>query len=297
MLRSIDDPLQLRSEALLLTVLLATSTAALFGVGDFLGGIASRRESAIAVTAAAHGVGVVIFAFLILALPVPYSQTAVLVGAVAGVSGGMGVASLFAALARGRMSVVAPLTAALSGSLPALFDLTRGAKLSATSAVGLALALLATVIVSATASPEDDGSSALPPVALGLAIAAGFGFAGAFVALSFAPHDSGFWPLLAARVTSFSMLAAVTLARKRTLVIAPVVRRPAYAAGLLDATANVTMLWSIRLGPLAVASVLGSLYPVVTVLLAHVVLKEKLHGLQRVGVGIAFVAVLLTAWR
>jgi uncharacterized membrane protein len=280
----------------MLTALLATSTSALFGVADFLGGMASRRESAFAVTAAAHAVGVVLFVLALFIFPSPFSTEAVVAGIAAGVSGGIGVVSLYAALARGRMSVVAPLTAALSGSLPALYDLARGSQLSTTSVVGLVLALAATVIVSATSGDGGDGTPQMPASAIVLSLVAGVGFAGSFIAFSLAGQETGFWPLASARITSFAMLASVTFARRGTLAIDPSVRRAVLATGALDAMANVTMLTAIRIGPLAVASVLGSLYPVVTVLLARVVLKERLKGLQRVGVAIAFVAVLLTAW-
>ncbi|HET6352447.1 MAG TPA: EamA family transporter [Coriobacteriia bacterium] len=250
-----------------------------------------------AVTATSHGLALLIFGVLVVLVPAPSSAPALWSGAAAGVFGGIGVSALFAALARGRMSVVAPVTAALSGSLPALYDLARGQHLGTAPIAGLVLALVATITVSATAHPEDDGTHALPPAALALAVLSGVAFAGAFISFSFAPHDSGFWPLLAARITSFAMLGTVTLARRRTLALDAGARSKALASGVLEASANVTMLWSIRLGPLAVASVLGSLYPVMTLLLARVVLKEKLHGLQRAGVGLALVAVILTALR
>jgi uncharacterized membrane protein len=280
----------------MLTALLATATSALFGVADFLGGMASRRESAFAVTAAAHAVGVVLFAIALLVFPTPFSAQAVAAGIAAGISGGIGVVSLYAALARGRMSVVAPLTAALSGSLPAVYDFARGSEIATTSVAGLVLALVATIIVSATSGDAEEGAPTMPASAIVLALVAGVGFAGSFISFSFAGQDTGFWPLVAARTTSFAMLASVTFVRRRTLAIEPSVRRATLATGALDATANVTMLTAIRIGPLAVASVLGSLYPVVTVLLARIVLGERLRGLQRVGVALAFVAVLLAAW-
>lgn len=283
----------------MLTVLLAVSTAALFGVGDFLGGLASRRESAVAVTAAAHAIGVVLFSLAVLVFPAPFSSVGLTAGVAAGVFGGIGVTALFAALAQGRMSVVAPLTAAISGSLPAVYEVVvKGTQLAWTSIAGLLLALVATVVVSAASSPEQlhEDDPGMPPVAIALSLVAGVGFAGSFIAFSFAGDASGFWPLFAARVTSFSMLASVAFVRRRTLKINPEVRRATFGAGLLDSAANVTMLSAIRIGPLAVASVLGSLYPVATVLLARAILGEHLRGLQRVGVGLALAAVILAAW-
>ena len=102
-------------------------------------------------------------------------------------------------------------------------------------------------------------------------------------------------PLLVARCVGVLMLGVALLARGGGLSFAVGARRTAVAAGVLDALANVTMLTAIRIGPLAVAAVIGSLYPVVTVLLARVVLQERLHRLQIVGVIIALAAVVLTA--
>lgn len=293
----------------MLTAILATTTSALFGVGDFLGGFASRKESAIAVTATAHAVGFVAFTVAVLAFPAPFSAGAVIAGALGGVGGGLGVVALYAALARGRMSVVAPITAALSGSLPAAFDIVRGTSVGPMAIAGLVLALVATVIVSAMSSEEqaDDAGlgdavaapdmrvSGMPPVALALSLLAGLGFSASFVAFSYSGAHSGYWPLFTARLVSFSMLGAIAFARRRRVGVCPEALRPTLLAGVFDAAANVTMIAAIRLGPLAVASVLGSLYPVGTILLARAVLHERMTWPQRAGVALALVAVVLTA--
>jgi drug/metabolite transporter (DMT)-like permease len=276
------------------TVLLATATAAFYGVADFFGGLASRRDSAVAVTATAHGIGVAIFALALLLFPAPFDRISILAGLSAGVTGAVGVSSLYAALARGRMSVVAPLTAALSGSIPALYDFARGSRLSPVSLAGLVLALFATVVVSA-ASAEKDPDEAMPLSAVLLSLLAGVAFAGSFISFSLASHGSGFWPLVTARVMSFSLLAAVLLVRRRHVVVGVPARRLALTAGTLDAIANIAMISAIRLGPLAVASAIGSLYPVGTVVLARFVLGERIRGWQRVGVALAIAAVVLAA--
>jgi drug/metabolite transporter (DMT)-like permease len=280
----------------MLTVIFASTTAALFGVGDFLGGAASRKDSAIAVTANAHLVGVVLFAIALVAFPAPLVMSDIYAGIAGGLGGGLGVTALYAALARGRMSVVAPLTAALSGSLPALYDFMTGTSVGTLPLVGLGLAFVATIVVSATSTSEEpDGSRSLPPAALVLSILAGIGFSGSFLSFSFAGDAAGFWPLATARLTSFLILAAATLIGRRRFGVAAVVRRETYGAGLLDAAANVTMINAIRLGPLAVASVLGSLYPVVTVMLARFVLHEHLRPVQRAAIALALTAVVLSS--
>lgn len=278
----------------MLTVLFSGTTAALFGAADFLGGLASRKDSALIVTATAHTLGVVILA--IVALIFPFESVVrgdLLAGATAGVSGGVGVAALYAALARGRMSVVAPLTAALSGSLPAVYDVLTGGVVTWLDAAGLALALGAIIMVSISSHPDDPHG--MPPSAVALSVLAGTGFAGSFIAFSFSAEASGMWALVAARVVSATGLAIVASLRHHRVFVRSEVQRVTVATGLLDSAANVTMLSAIRTGQLAIASMLGSLYPVVTVLLAFGILKERVTGLQRVGIATALVAVVLTA--
>lgn len=279
----------------MITVLLSSATAALFGCADFLGGVASRRDSALAVTATSHALSLALLIIvLLLTWPVAVARADLMWGALAGIGGGFGVAALYAALAMGRMSVIAPVTAALSGALPAIYDLVRGSTVGPTGMVGIALALVAVVIVSLASDPAEE-DRATSPASIGWALLAGVGFAGAFVAFSMTGSGSGVWPLVSARAASVALMLAVTVARRTGPVVGRPAMVPTLAAGVLDTSANITMLAAIRIGPLAVASVLGSLYPVATVLLARVFLGERVRGLQRLGIALALVAVVLTA--
>lgn len=278
------------------TVLLALSTSLLFGVGDFLGGVATRRDTAYAVTGTSHLLSFVLLGAVVLAFPPARLLPADLAwGAVSGFSGVIGVIALFSALAVGRMSIVAPITAALSASLPALFDLTTGTRLSGVTLGGMALALVAIVIVSM--APDHDVHEHVyePRKALALSLLSGTGFGGAFIAFAFTTPDSGLTPILSARVVSIAVSVVLAYRLGRGFPA----RRPALpaslGAGLTDAIASVTMLTAIRLGPLAVASVLGSLYPVVVAMLARAFLGERLTALQKVGVAAAMAAVLLAS--
>jgi drug/metabolite transporter (DMT)-like permease len=277
------------------TILLATASSLLFGCSDFLGGLASRRDSAIAIVANSHLLALVVLAIAMLLFPAPFGAGDLGWGAAAGVAGGIGVAALYAALARGRMSVVAPLTAALSGSLPAVYDLLRGTEVRPIALAGLAVALVAVVIVSTNGHPDD--RAAMPVSAITLSVLAGVGFGTSFIFFSFAGRGSGLMPLVAARVVSASLMLALAFFQRGRVTVHAGVRSSTFAAGALDAGANVAMLAAIRVGPLAVASVLGSLYPVVTILLARVVLHERLRWVQRAGVALALVAVVLTSLR
>ncbi len=278
----------------MITPLLATATSALFGCADFLGGFASKRDSAVSVTATSHMLGLVILAAASAAIGATGGVWPDIGwGALAGVSGGIGVVALYAALARGRMSVVAPMTAALAGAIPATIDVARGTPLGPTTGIGVVLALVAIIVV--TAAPSADDGVVTKPSAVPLALVAGVGFAGSFLALANTTLASGLWPLVGARVVSVTLLAALATARSGTPFVTPEARRATLMAGVFDSCASITMLTAIRIGPLAVAAVLGSLYPIVVVLLARFVLGERLRWLQRAGVAGALVAVALTA--
>jgi drug/metabolite transporter (DMT)-like permease len=248
----------------------------------------------LAVTGVVYGVGVVIFAVLLLVVrPDVVTRGDLLWGAASGLAGTVGIIALYAALAIGRMSIVAPITAALSGAGPALFDLARGAQLRPVTLAGLALALVAVIIVSTTTGTVEEHG--MPPLAVALSVLAGASFATSLVSLSLTVPSSGFAPLLIARLVGAAVMGVALLARRREMSLDLPAARMAVAAGLLDAGANITMIIAIRIGPLAVASVVGSLYPVMTMLLARMVLGERLKRHQAFGVALALAAVVLTA--
>ena len=282
----------------MLTVLLGTATAALIGSADFLGGLASRKRPALLVSGVMYATGVVLFAALLLAVrPVAVGGADVLLGVLSGVFGTVGVFALYKALAIGRMSVVAPLTAALSGAGPAAYDLARGSHVSTPGLIGLGLALVAVVVVSTTTGTVDEHG--MPPRAVALSVLAGSMFACSLIVLSMTAHASGFAPLLVARAVGTTLFGIALFVRRRDTPAAGgdggEAVRMAVLAGVLDATANVAILSAIRIGPLAVAAVVGGLYPVATILLARVVLTERLKRHQMVGVALALIAVVLTA--
>ncbi|MEI7813218.1 MAG: DMT family transporter [Coriobacteriia bacterium] len=278
----------------MLTALLGAATAVLFGSGDFFGGLASRRSPALAVTGVVYVVGMVAFAvFLLFVRPEQVTRVDLLWGAASGVAGTVGIVSLYAALAIGRMSIVAPITAALSGAGPAIFDLVRGSHVGPITLVGLALALVSVIIVSTTTGTVEEHG--MPPLAVGLSVLAGASFACSLVSLSLTLPASGFAPLLIARTVGTVIMAIALIVRRRDMKLDREAVRMALGAGLLDATANVVMLSAIRIGPLAVAAVVGGLYPVATMLLARMVLGERLKRHQAFGVAMALAAVVLTA--
>lgn len=276
-----------------MTALLASVAAALFGTSDFLGGLASRRIPAVLATLTAQLVGLAFFTVVALLTPGAVATRHDLVlGVLAGVAGGMGVLALYAGLATGRMSVVAPITAALSGSLPAVVSAFRGERVPPVGIAGIVLALVAVVLVSVAAEDEGGGSARL---ALAFAVLAGFGFAGSMLCYAGTAARSGVLPLIPARLTTVSLLVLLALVRRTGFAIDRRTRTVALSAGGVDAFANWSLVVALRLGPVAIASVLSSLYPVVTVLLARAVLHEHVRGLQRAGMVLALLAVVLSA--
>lgn len=276
-----------------MAVLLALCSAATYGVGDFLGGMAAKRAAATAVLVWSHLVGL----SLILATATVVTGTAttrdVALGALGGLGGALGVGLLYQALSIGPMSAVAPVTALLAAAVPVVAGYVQGERPGAAALLGMAGALAAIVLVSA-----EGGGSMRPSDMRGvvLALGAGLGFGLFFVALSYTGDDSGLWPLVGARAASVTLVGALAvLGRVDAVVPAGSPRLFTAGAGALDAAANVLYLLAIREGLLSVVSVLSSLYPASTVLLAWVILRERFAPMQRVGLVLAIPAAALMA--
>ena len=275
--------------------LLALGSAALYGAADFFGGLASRRTNTLAIVVASQGVGLVLLALMLPLLPEATPSDGDLVwGGAAGLAGGIGVTLLYRALAVGRMAVVAPTTAVCAVMIPVVTDILRGERLGPLTILGIALAVVAIVLVSrqgAAASPTVR-AGALPP-GVGLALPAGVAIGLFFLALAETDAQAGMWPLLAARAVSVTLFGVLALAGGRPLRMAASVAGTAAAAGAIDMSANALYLLATRYGSLSVAVTLSSLYPASTVILARVVLGERLNGWQVTGVACALLAVTL----
>lgn len=274
---------------------LGLAAAAAWGAGDFLGGLAARRGSLVRVSLAAQLFGFLLLLFAALATneAVPGAGTLAL-GAVAGLAGAVGLAALYAALARGRMGVAAPVSAAVSAGLPVLVAavLLEGAP-SAAKLLGFALALAGILLL---ARSEDPAAAAAGASVVPLALLAGAGFGALLILLDLAGEGGAvWWPLVAARAASSLALVGVALARADMGAPPRAALPSALGAGLFDALGNALYVAAAYFGRLDVAAVLASLYPATTVLLARLVLHERLTRAQWVAVGIVAVAVVLIA--
>jgi len=271
-------------------IVLALACALVYGAADFLGGVTARRIPGLVVTAIAMPAGLLL---LVPFAPLTGSPTpsALAWGAGGGLAGAAAVSLLYAGLAVGPMNVVAPLTAVAAAGVPVAIGVALGERPALLAWLGIALGVPAVALIAST-----PGTSPLRGArgrGVVLAMFAGIGFGVFFVLLERADHDSGAWPLVAARAAGTVLavgLAGRQLARvrrdRRALLGALVV-------GVFDTAANVLFLLAVREGLLSVVSVLVALYPASTVALAVLVYRERTSTAQRVGLAVAIAAVAL----
>jgi drug/metabolite transporter (DMT)-like permease len=273
---------------------LALSSSLMWGTADFLGGTYSRRIAAIVVVTVSQAAALLVF--LVMGLVVgDYGDLAAVapVAVVGGAAGGAALLAFYAALASGTMSVVAPL-AALGVVVPVGFGILSGERPSVAQLAGVTFGVVGSVLATARTGGTASRRSAL------LALLAGLGFGVTLVVLAEGSRNSELMTLLGMRLTSVPLLALVLLLLvRRGRVAATLPRRdvPGVAGvGLLDGGANLTYALAVGLGGLvSLMSVLSSLYPAVTVVLARAVHHERMTRLQTIGVMLALLGVALIA--
>lgn len=267
---------------------LALASAACFGIGDFLGGLSSRRLPVWVVAAGSQVAGLPLLALGFLVVPVVAITPGDIVnGAIGGVAGLVGLALLYGALADGTMSVVAPITGVTAAAVPVVVDVVFGTVLDGRQWLGIGVALVAILLLAGPGRP------AISPALAARALAAGLAFAAFFVAWSRTSLDSGLTPLVAARVASVPIALVLGWRAARGSRPGGRVVWLVVAAGVLDMGANMALTLALQRGSLGVVSVLSSLYPAVTALAAILVLGERPGRFEAVGIGLAVVAAAL----
>ena len=275
-----------------MTALLAVASALLVGGADFVGGFLSRTVDAVRVAAAAQLVGLALAvptALFVASERVTTTDASWAVGS--GIAVALGLVCFYTAMTRGLISVVAPVTAVTGALVPLLYALGGGERPGAAAMAGIALAIVAIGLVSL--GPMGPAEAAASRDALPLAIAAGVLFGLFYVCFARVHQDAGLWPVAISRLTSATVLVALSIVLTRGLSVGRAAAPWGVAIGALEVAAAVTLLLALQRGPISVASVLASLYPVTTTFLAALVLRERLRGPQLAGVGLALVAVAL----
>lgn len=279
----------------LLAIAYGLTSAAVWGAGDFSGGFASKRGNVYTVVLLSQVVGLVCLLTLALLLEGTLPPVRdLLFGALAGLAGVIGILALYTGLARGRMGVVAPTTAVLSATIPVVVGIVTEGIPPILVLVGFGLAVTAVWLLSG--GGQADG---IRRDELGLAFLAGLGFSLFFVFIDKVSAGVVFWPLTAARIASVPLLLIFLFSRQMPSAqwqlpvrsVLPIVA----LSGILDSGGNYFFALATQTGRLDIAAVLASLYPASTVLLARLILKEKLGPRQWTGVGVALVALILIA--
>jgi drug/metabolite transporter (DMT)-like permease len=289
-----------------MVVLLGLAAAVLYGSGDFLGGMATRRAHVLTVLTLVETAGVIVALAAAAMVPNPVSLAGLAWGVGAGLVGGLGLMIFYTGLAAGPMSVVAPVSGLVSTVLPVAVALAEGERPGFGVYAGALLCLVAIVLASSAGAQPDDTGSSRQPGRLGRAVAygtaSGVSFGLFFLLIRNAGQSGELWPVAAGRLGELAVVLAAAA------VLRPGLLRPglprgaggsivlaAAGAGVIDVLANICYVAATRTGLFGLAVVLASLYPGVTVLLARVVLGERLRWLQRVGLGLAAIGILLVA--
>ncbi|MCZ3389503.1 MAG: DMT family transporter [Actinomycetia bacterium] len=273
-------------------ILLALGSSIAFGLTDFLGGLAARRAHIFLLGALTQPLGLVI---LLLVAPLVGGTVTSEVwfwGAVSGLGGAFAYVMLFRALAIGPMSVASPISALVAVVLPVLAGLAFGERLPPLGWVGIAVGMVAVVMVSQV---HEDAPHPVSLRVLLLAFGAGVFISVFLVALERAPDDSGLWPLVVVRIITSVLLVSAALGTR-------VLTRPSRdvvwlgtTSTLLDVAATAMFIFATREGLLTVVAVITALYPAATVIMARFVLKEHLQAMQRWGLALAAVSVAVLA--
>jgi drug/metabolite transporter (DMT)-like permease len=268
-------------------------TALCWGLADFLGGIRTRRLTLATVLVVSQLTGLAAIAAVVAAgqaaVPTPAEIAPALA---AGACQLAGIAALYRALAVGTMSVISPISASGAAIIPVIVALATGERPGAVPIVGMAAAFAGVILATRSPGRADRGASSRE--ALSLATIAALGFGGFYVGMDAAVDDANpFWALLAARVSAGAVLVAALLLVRPGLGANRSDMPSLALIGLLDVTANVCFTLGTDTGLLSVVSVLASLYPVATVVLARALLRERLVAVQGAGVAVALAGVAM----
>lgn len=298
----------------MLTAVLSLTGALVFGAADFLGGLAAKLVGAVLATAVAGLAGFIALAVVTPIIGSSWEPADLWLGAAAGLVGAVAIGLLYACLAIGPMSILSPLTALVSAIVPMVWGLVSGDRFGPIAPWALGLALVAVVLVGFV--PE---KGAVRPSLAGIGMGVGSGAAiGVFyIIMDRTSPESGLAPLTVnvgvTAVVMFAVAGALALRARARRSRMPLADGPADAdaapadrdrargirlaavGGLVNAAANALILFGIRAGELAIAAVLGAMYPAGTILLAAIVLKERIAPVQWVGLVLALASAAMLA--
>jgi drug/metabolite transporter (DMT)-like permease len=281
-----------------LNVALALLSGLIWGVGDFAGGKATQRAAVLPVVWVSKLVSLPLLAIYLAATYVPVTPIGLAWGAMAGIAGFVGLVLFYRALSAGAMTVVAPVTGVTSAAIPVVVGLLSGERPSVSQLLGVGCALLAIALVS-TSPPPPGQRQFINSRLLAAALGAGGGFALFFILLALAGKaadgSAGLWPIAGSQLSALIICGLLLLMTRPRPWPRQSSLRFAMVAGPCDMTANALFLIASRSGDLSIVAPLAALYPVTTVILALIIDRERLHGVQIAGLTFAVAALVLVS--
>lgn len=269
----------------ILSATYALGTVGAWGAADFIGGYTARRFHALLLASLGHFSATLLVAAIALEQHEPFPPFSHLRWAIlAGAAGGLSLPVFYRALSQGAMGLAAPLSALLSAVIPAGFGLVTQGRLGALKLSGFLLALVAIWLISL---PQQG----MRPKGLALAVISGLGFGLFYIFMEQAGSGSALWLATTSRCSALLVTSLIALWGRKFSPSYPLGFLLALVAGPIDVSGTVLFVRAAQTGPLATAVILSSLYPIITVLLAWLFLKEHFSGSKAVGVMAALAAV------
>ncbi|HJM38289.1 MAG TPA: DMT family transporter [Acidimicrobiales bacterium] len=270
---------------------LALAAAVLAGTGDFFGGKATKKTNVVSVMAISHFLGLIIILILAPLMADEFTSKDFFLGVLASSFGLCGLTLLYRGLAKGPMAIVAPITAVACATLPVIWGLLSGEKLSELQIVGVFVGLLAIFLVSWTPGERKaiKGSLVLE------ALVAGLSFGAFFIVIDGTSETTAPWPVVGSRVFSVLVIFLFVIIGRKNIKPEKNSTPFIVGAGFFDTLANVVLLAALNKGLLSLVSVLASFYPAVTVLLARFFLKEMMLKNQIIGLAFGLTSIALLA--
>jgi drug/metabolite transporter (DMT)-like permease len=279
----------------MLAVVLGLASSVSWGLADFLGGLQSKRVNVLAVLLISQAVGLVaVVVGIAIAQPGPPPIDDLWPAALAGVAGAAALGAFYRGLSVGTMSIVAPVSAT-GAAVPVIVGIASGDRPSALQLAGIVAAVVGVILASRELDEDRPEGVASARVSIGLALLAALGFGTFYIGLDAAADASVPWAMLTQRLASVFAVALVVGAARPLIPGSPRRLAAIGLVGLLDVSANGLYAWASTEGLLSVVAVLGSLYPVATVILARVVLGERVRRIQELGIGAAVVGAAMIA--
>jgi drug/metabolite transporter (DMT)-like permease len=276
----------------LLSILLGLTSAITWGAGDFTGGLASRKTGTYRAVVFGEAVGLILLLIVVFATPQPMPDfQSILLSIAAGALGTVGIVLLYLAMTQGKMSIAAPVSALLAAALPVVVGTMTQGFPGYLKLLGFGFALAAIWFISQSGDGVKNIFTHLSD--LRLPLLAGLGFGLYFVLMNSATHETTFWPMVFARTAGMIVVALFILIRRDSFTVVPSAWPVIILNGILDVGGNFFYVLAGQVGRLDISAVLSSLFPGSTVILAWIILKERLTRTQWFGIGCALIAIIL----